>query len=135
MTTISSMNQFNRIAGRYNTLGTFIPITEKNQESITGNARINNAIYHSKLFTRNTPVVMQLGNGIQSGQLKKLTFTFKGAEDAHIIVECPALIGINSQIMFREVGDQVLLVWTGGSWSVLETLNITNPTLQSPWIQ
>jgi|SRR6478609_4263092 len=135
MTTKSPLSQFTRISGRYNTLGPFIPMSEKNQESVTGNGRIAVDCFHSKLYTRNKPITLQLGNGIQDGQLKKLTFVYKGSENATVTVECPALSSTNSQLVFSEVGDQAQLLWTGGNWSVLETLNITNPTLQSPWVQ
>ena len=135
MTVKSPLSQFTRIAGRYNTLGPFVPTGENNQESISGDVSISVSCYHSKLFTRNKPVTLRLENGIQDGQLKKLSFVFKGAEDATVTVECPALSSTNSEIIFSEVGDQALLVWTGGSWSVLETFNCTNPTLQSPWVQ
>lgn len=131
----SPLSQFTRIIGRYNTLGPFLPMSENNQESITGDARVSVNCYHSKLFSRNEPVTLNLGNGIQDGQMKKLSFTYKGAEDATVTVECPALPSTNSQIIFSEVGDQALLFWTGGTWLILETLNCTNPTLQSPWVQ
>ena len=131
----SPLSQFTRVAGRYNTIAPFVPMTEKNQERVTGESRINVNCYHSKLYTRNKPITLQLGNGIQDGQLKELTFVFKGAEDATCTVECAALSSTNSEIIFQEVGDQVQLLWTGGSWTVLKTLNVTNPSLQFPWVQ
>ena len=135
MTAKSPLSQFTRVAGRYGTLGTFVPAIENNQESVTGDSsRIAVDCYHSKLYTVDKPVTLQLGNGIQDGQLKRLTFIYmKG--DATVTVECPALASTNSEIIFSAVGDQALLLWTGGSWCVLETLNITDPSLQSPWVQ
>lgn len=136
MTSKSPLSQFTRITGRYSTLGTFIPAPpESNQESITGAQRVDVNLYHTKLYTRNKPVTVQLGNGIQDGQLKKLTFVFKGSESGNITVECPALASTNTEIIFSNVGDQCTLMWTGGYWSVLETLNVTNPSLQSPWVR
>lgn len=135
MSAKSPLSQFTRVAGRYNTLATFVPMSNKNQESITGNARVDINCYNSKIYTRNAPIILRLGNGVQDGQLKKLTFVYKGSEKATATLECPALSGTYSEIVFSEVGDQILLLWTGGNWSVLETLNITNPSLQSPWVQ
>ena len=131
----SPLSQFTRVTGKYNTLGAFIPMAENNQESITGNGNINVNCFHSKLYSRNQPVSITLDNGIQDGQLKKLTFIYKGAELAVVTIECPALSSTNSQIVFSEVGDTAQLMWTGGNWSVLETINVTNPSLQSPWVQ
>jgi hypothetical protein len=86
------------------------------------------------MYTTQDPIALNLGNGIQDGQLKKLTFVFKGTENANVVVECPSMADLYSEILFTEVGDFTLLFWTGGNWIVLESGNSTDPTLQ-PMVQ
>jgi len=134
MSTNTAFSQFSRVTGRYNTLGLFVPMSGV-QQRVTGNDEsINVNTYHSKMYTTQDPITLTLGNGIQDGQMKKLTFVFKGTENAKVVVECPSLMDTYSEIVFTEVGDFALLLWTGGNWVVLETGNSTDPTLQ-PIIQ
>lgn len=136
MTAKSPLGQFTRITGKYTTMGTFVPTPDANQETITGDSSsIDLTIFNSKLYSRNKPVTLEMGNGIQDGQIKKMTFVYKGSETATVTVQCTSLPGTNSEIVFSEVGDQITLIWTGGNWSVLETLNVTDPRLQSPWVR
>jgi hypothetical protein len=78
---------------------------------------------------------MFLSHGLQDGQLKKLSLSFKGLDQSSVTVTCPTLMSYYTQIVFSEVGDQILLMWNGGSWVVLETLNVCDPTIQSPLVQ
>jgi hypothetical protein len=134
MSTYTAFSSFSRVTGRYNTLGMFVPMSGV-QQRVTGNDQtIDVNCYHSKMYTTQDPVTLSLGNGIQDGQLKKMTFVFKGTENANIVVECPSLFETYSEIVFSEVGDFAVLLWTGGNWVVLETGNTTDPTLQ-PMIQ
>jgi hypothetical protein len=106
-----------------------------NQESISGGGRVSLDCYHSKLYTTDSAVVLHLDNGLQDGQLKKFTFVFKGTSEGNVTVQCPSLMGINSEIVFSNVGDNCVLLWTGGTWCVLETGNTVDPTQQSPVVQ
>ena len=128
--TATAFSQFSRITGRYNTLGVFVPMSGMQQRVSGDGQNIDVNTYHTKVYTTQDPISLTMSNGLQDGQLKKITFVFKGSENATATVECPALMDDFSQIVFTDVGDQVLLVWTGGNWAVLETLNITDPSIQ-----
>lgn len=130
----SPFSQFSRIAGRYNSLAPFF-IMSGNQQIVTGSNDVDVSCFHTKMYTTDEPITLKLNNGYQDGQLKKMTFVFKGSETANVVLECPALTDTYSQVTFNEVGDQLLLMWTGGSWCVLETLNITDPSLNSPVVE
>lgn len=131
----SPFSIFSKISGKFNTVAPFFFVNGK-QESITGNnENISVDNYNSKLYTTSESITLNLGFGIQEGQLKKLTFSFQGVEDSIITVSCPSLIDQYVEIIFQEVGDQCLLMWNSGHWTVLSTENILNPGLNSPIIQ
>ena len=95
----SPFSQFSRISGRYNTLVPFFNITNL-QESLSGNGIIAINCYNTKMYTTDSSITLRLLDGQQDGQLKKLSFVFKGNEDTFVTVECPTLIDIFSQILF-----------------------------------
>lgn len=129
------ISQFSRITGRYNTLAPFFYMSGM-QESLTGNnVTIANDCYNTKVYTTDSSITLRLLDGRQDGQLKKISFIFQGNIDSIVTVECPTLIDIFSHIVFTNVGDQILLMWTGGQWCVLETINIMDPTLLTPIIE
>lgn len=130
----SPFSLYTRVAGRYNTIAPFIVMTGY-QESLTGNGDISLECYHTKLYTTDSPITLYLGNGVQDGQLKTLTMVFKGNEEANATVECPSLSGTSTQLVFSNIGDKIELLWNGGSWLVLSTMNTTDPTLQTPVVQ
>lgn len=130
----SPFNQFARVSGRFNSLAPFYIMSGK-QESITGHGDISVTSFNTKLYTTDSTVVLRLNNGSQDGQLKKMTFSFKGVENSTVVVECAALMEDYSQIVFSEVGDQILLMWNGKEWVVLETLNIVDPRSQTPVVE
>ncbi len=123
-----SFSLFSRIQGRFNTLAPFY-IMSGTQESITGNGALSLGCFHSKLYTTDEPITLSLNNGYQDGQLKKLTFVHKGNDKSNVVVEIPALTDNYSQIIFSSPGDTATLQWTGGYWTVIETLNTTDPSL------
>lgn len=124
---------FTRVAGKYGTLAPFFN-TRGYQQSITGGGDISLDCYHTKIYTTSDPVTFRLASGLQDGFLKKITFCFKGSDQATAVVECPGLTEYYSRIVFTEPGDQLLLIWDGGAWRILETLNITDPSLNSPTV-
>lgn len=130
----SSFGDYSRITGRFNTLAPFFMMSA-NQESLGGSGDISVTCYNTKLFTTASYTTVTLKQGLQDGQLKKIALVHKGNEDANAVVSCPSLIGPSNEILFTNVGDYVLLGWTGGSWCVLETSNSTDPTLQTPVVQ
>lgn len=127
------IRHFACVPGRYNTLAPFI-VMSGNQESLSGSGTISLDCYHTKLFSTDSPVTVSLESGLQDGQLKKLQYVHKGKEMNSLTVECPAILGDNgeSKIWFSNVGDYVLLAWTGQCWCVLESGNTTDPRLDSP---
>lgn len=125
---------FTRVLGNGNTTGNFISKAGL-QQSLTGdNGVINTNVYHTKVYTTSKSIVLNMGIGRQDGQTKLITFTFKGNENTNVEVNCPALTGEYSRIVFENVGDQVQLIWTSNTWFPLVTLNITNPSLNTPVI-
>ncbi len=129
----ASFNEHARVAGRNNTLAPFFMMSG-NQESLGGTGNISVKCYNSKLFSLAESSSLHLPKGTQDGQLKKLQLVHKGNEGACVTVDCPSLIGSNSTILFTNIGDAVLLAWTGRVWCVLETGNTTDPTLQTPQV-
>lgn len=125
----SSLNTiYNRVPGRYSTLGAFFG-TSGTQESLSSGS-VSTECYHTRLFSTDAPASVTLYNGLQDGQLKKLTMAFKGHESADVEMHCPALSGAEERITFKEPGDFALLMWTGGVWVVLETGNTVDPSAQ-----
>ena len=133
MTSKATISQYVRVPGRYNTLAPFL-VMSGNQESITGSGNISVECFCSKLYTTDSHVYLKLNNGLQDGQLKKLKLVHKGKEGTHVTIDCPALLGASHKMLFTNVGDSVLLAWTGGSWCVMETGNTSDPTLMTPVI-
>ncbi len=133
-------SEYVKVLGRHNTLAGFVPTLGK-QESVTGGSethdvtQISTALFHSKLVTLDDIVRFILDKGVQCGQLKKLTLTHKGTENAIAHVQCPALTGGHSTIVFSEVGDQVLLLWDGKYWCILESLNLLDPASSTPEVE
>ena len=126
--------QYSRVSGRYNSLGTFVMMSG-GQESVTGDGIISVTCYNTKIYTVDANIILQLNNGLQDGQLKKITYIFSGDTTRNVVINCPALMSIDSQFILTNVGDQLLLMWNGGSWIILETLNIVDPTLLTPFVQ
>ena len=126
-------NVWSKISGKYNSLGVFI-IPSGNQESLSGTGNLSLDCYHTKLYTIDTDGDFGLNPGLQTGQIKKITYIFKGTEGSKAVVNIPDLMGTQTHIEFTEVGDQIELMWDGVNWVVLSTLNITNPSNQSPLV-
>lgn len=129
----TTFKDYSRLPGRFNTLAPFYMMSG-NQESIGGSGKISIKCFNSKLFATSETSNLILPRGLQDGQLKKLKLVHKGNEDADVIVSCPSLAGDSDSIAFINVGDSVLLGWTGKAWCVLET-SCTDPTLQTPVVR
>lgn len=125
---------FPRINGTNGTIGVF-QFATGNQESIgEDGANINTVCYHTKVYSIDKPINLNLGAGVQDGQLKRITMVHKGTEGADVTVTCPTLFGNTTKVLFSNVGDQLELVWSGYSWSVLSTMNFMDPSSQTPWV-
>ena len=125
---------FPRINGSNGTIGAFFFATG-NQESIGDDGGdINTSCFHTKIYSIDAPVHLNLGSGLQDGQLKRITLVHKGTENGNVTVTCPTLFGNTTQVLFSNVGDVLELVWNGYSWSVMYTLNMLDPTSQTPWV-
>lgn len=125
---------FPRVLGNGNTMAGFLSRTGL-QQSLTGDGgTINVNVYHTKIYSTNKNITLNMNSGRQEGQTKLITFTFKGNENADITLNCPSLTGDYTSILFENVGDQVQLIWTGTVWIPLVTLNVSNPSLNTPVI-
>lgn len=128
-------SNFYRVQGRYQSLAQFV-IPNGNQESLTGDGEsISNECYHTKIYSVDGDLNLNLGNGLQDGQTKLITFVHKGSESQIITVTVPSLQGAFSSIVFSNISDQAQLMWTGGSWVILVTLNNCNPELMTPLVK
>ncbi len=126
---------FYRLTGRANTVGAFVT-NNGLQESVTGEGSIlSNSSYHSKIYSLDDPITMKLSAGLpQDGTLKRITFVHKGTPRSNITIKCPTLNGSNTQIIFNDVGDCCELMWNGSSWTILSTLNFSNPASRYPMV-
>jgi len=135
MSSRKNASNFFRVQGRYQSLAQFI-IPTGNQESLTGDGEsVSTECYHSKIYSVDSSIKLNLGNGLQDGQMKLITLVHKGSEDQTITLNVPSLKGIFSSIIFSNMGDQAQVMWTGGSWVIVFTLNSSNPNLLSPLVQ
>lgn len=104
------------------------------QETLTGEQVLSVTCYHSKVYTTDSPCVMKLGRGVQRGQLKKISFVHKGLDGADVTIHCSNLKHGSTRIIMSKKGDQIELVWLGGTWAVLSTLNYENFMSPSPTV-
>lgn len=131
---IGPFHVFPRVLGSNDTMAGFMSRVGL-QQSLTGDdGTINLNVYHTKIYSTNKKLTLKMGTGRQEGQTKLITFTFKGNENATIEVNCPSLIAEYSRIVFENVGDQAQLTWIGSAWVPLVTLNVSNPSLNTPVI-
>ncbi len=125
--------RYKRITGLYDTIVPFYQMNG-NQESISNGDYISIECFHTKVYSSTEPVELNMSNPAQSGVLKKITFIHKGCENGNIKINCLSLPKELSKIEMTNVGDSVLLLFTGGIWIVLETLNYNDVSLRSPII-
>ena len=104
------------------------------QESLTGNQAISSSCYHTRVYSTDEPCQMTLGRGLQKGQMKKISFVHKGSDEANVNINCPNLKNATRIVMSKK-GDQIELVWLGGVWAVLCTLNYENFMALSPRVE
>ncbi len=123
--------KYSRIQGEYDTLVPFYNMNG-NQESISNDECISTDCYHTKVYSTSELVSLILPVASQSGTLKKITFVHKGSEIGNVIITCVSLPRELSTIEMTNVGDSILLLYTGGIWIVLETLNYNDVSLRSP---
>ena len=126
------MTNITRLQGSRRTLAPFY-ITSGHQESISTGKSISLECFHTKVYTDKEPIQLDLPRGFQCGLLKKITFVYKGDDVANVTVKCLGLKG-GDTIDFTNVGDYILLLYTGGYWIILESLNSADPSSQSPTI-
>ena len=102
------------------------------QEVLTGDQLISSSCHHTKVYSTERTCNMTLGRGVQKGQLKKITFIHKGLDGAVVNINCTNMKHGNTRIVMSKKGDQIELVWLGGVWAVLSTLNYENMTSNTP---
>lgn len=128
------VSYYSRLPGRNSTIAPFFNLSG-NQQSITGqNAVISVVSYHTKVYSIDQPLTMQLPPGLQDGQLKCITFVHKGAANADITVDCPNLAESFTQVKFTKPGDQIILMWNGNNWIVNYTMNLTDVSSNTPQV-
>lgn len=119
------------MSGSYDTITTFVPGSGL-QETLTGQKTLSATCYHSKVYTTGEPCEMQLPRGVQRGQVKRISFVHKGTDAATITIKCNCLRYGYSSIILSRKADQIELVWLGGTWSVVSTLNYEDFMSPSP---
>ena len=125
---------YSRVSGLYGTLGAFYPTTGVQESLSENNASISVNCYNTKVYTTNEDIELKLPAGIQTGQMKQIVFSYKKTEPYNVLVTSDYFLG-NCVINFKNQGDFVKLIYTGGVWTVLETGNFISPDLNTPWIQ
>ncbi len=105
------------------------------QETLTGEQTISGTCYHTKVYTTEHACEMKLGRGVQKGQIKKISFVHKGLDGADVVIQCSNLKYGNTRIVMSKKGDQIELVWLGGIWAVLSTLNYENFMSPTPSVE
>lgn len=113
------------MSGNYQTLSTFVSGLGL-QETLTGNQEISVLCYHTKVYSTDNECNMELKAGVQRGQMKKISFVHKGQDGASVNINCNCLKYGNTRIVMSKKGDQVELMWLGGIWAVMSTLNYEN---------
>lgn len=97
--------------------GAFIRADTK--QSISGPGAINVTTYKTEMTTTGADAYT-LADGVVTGQLKKIhMIAYAGIGTLQ-----PANITINNAILFRAVGDEAILAWTGSSWIIIDTSNV-----------
>ena len=121
------------IVGKSKSLFPFYP-SNNVQESVSNLDTISTTCHHTRLYTDEHCVNHVMLSAGQAGQLKRLTYCKKGKDkDAIVIVKLAALSGAtNPSVIFYNIGDTLLVMWDGGSWKILETINTKDTSLQSP---
>jgi hypothetical protein len=109
-----------QLKGLCGTVAGFYP-TSSVQNSVHNNATISLDAYHTKLYATTDSVVV-LPDGFQIGSLKSITYV-KGSATV-IVTSAGNKFVQNSSLVFKNVGDNALLLWSGTCWVVLATYNL-----------
>jgi hypothetical protein len=125
--------QSNGVQGMYGSMASFF-IASGKQQIISETDIISVECHHTKVYSKLDPIILQLFNGHQPGQLKKISFIYKGSVDADITILCPCLNENLTRMIMKNAGDYILLMYNGSQWVVLETLNFIEPCMSSPII-
>ena len=129
-----TLSLYTSVPGSAGTLASFYPTNGMQESLCDDGSYISVSCYHTKLYTTTESITVHLEKGLQVGQLKKITFCYKGDNKTATINLTSNWLGTVSHVMFYNEGDQLSLIWTGGVWSVLESLNIVNLQSQTPVI-
>ena len=129
---MKTVSTYSSLPGSAGTLAPFYPTNGMQESLCDDEAYISVSCYHSKLYTTTDSVTMHLNRGSQNGQLKKITFLYKGDNKEATITVTSNWLGSNSRVVFYNEGDQAVFLWTGGVWVVLETMNVVNLQSQTP---
>lgn len=129
-----SYNVTSKVVGKSGSLAPFI-IPSGNQESLSGSGILALDCLHTKLYTVDSDGDFSLSRGLQTGQLKRITFVYKGLDGSKAVCNIPDFGGTDTEIVFHNEGDTAELMWDGGLWKVLYTLNVTDPRQQTPIVQ
>jgi hypothetical protein len=111
------------------TVAGFVPRVGTEQ-TLSAAGAVSVTQYHTKL-TSAAAYTATLGDGLQDGQLKKITFITDGGT---VTLTAPKLLGPLTQIVFNEPGQQVELVWSKNSWIPLCTINTVDVATAAPAI-
>ena len=106
--------------GLCGTIAGFYP-TSSAQNTVTGNGTISLDTYQTKLHASGDSVVV-LPDGFMPGALKSIVYA-KGTGTVIVTSQGNKFVQ-NCSLVFRNIMDQALLLWTGHAWVVLSTLNL-----------
>jgi hypothetical protein len=104
--------------GASSTFAPFVPVVA--QQNLSGAGAINVTSYYTA-WTTTAANAGTLANGVQVGQLKKITLVVDGGDGTLT----PTSLSGGTTITFNDAGDFVLLVWNGTAWVVLENSGTT----------
>ena len=104
-----------------------IDIPQGAQQALSGAGAINVTSF-STVWTTTGVNAATLANGTRIGQLKEIMLTVDGGDGTLT----PATASGFTTIVFSNIGDMVLLEWTGSGWIILKRANVATAAITTP---
>jgi predicted RecA/RadA family phage recombinase len=106
---------------------TQVDIPQGAQQSLSGAGAVNVTSFSTMLTTTGVNA-LTLANGTRIGQLKEIMMTVDGGDGTLT----PTTASGFTTIVFSNVGDMVLLEWTGSGWIILKRANVATGANTTP---